>query len=269
MFIFTDRLAARAGYAWEQAEQANKHGEKRQYNREKAVFSQESMENDTEKTKSYKKVKTVSEPGKSAKNKFWEKTKKVGENVIDGIAKSVELTLGSVTTSVKPSERADDFSDDNGGADDDNDGSNDGVGVDQISITPENVGTKTWNDIKNRADGVLEASIEYPDVLLDTNKVGDSGCTCHVGLLEKGKPKPNLYDTWDCSILEHSKKFPGVENIPEVVERDEGIPVISGESFVGTNSNNDIVLATNLKDIKKLGGAENEATKKLHSGFEN
>lgn len=188
--------------------------------------SPESMENT-----SHKKMKTESDSEKSGHNTAWEKTKEVGENVKEGIAKSFEKAIESVQSCVKPGQHDADGGDEYGdGGDDDIDGG-------KISVIPENVATtKTWNDIKNRADDALEESKEYPGVHLvikndpgihkGTNEVFDSG------LLE---PQHTFYDTFaDGANLEHSKQFSGVDNIPESVKMDEQKSAISDEDLVST-----------------------------------
>lgn len=173
----------------------------------------------------------------SGHNTVWQKTKEVCENVKDGITKPVESTIESVKAWVKPGKHYADVPADGG------------VGNGKISLTPENDGTtKTWDDIKNRADTTLEASKEYPGVhmvtkndpgiQLGTNKGIDTG------LLE---PQHTLYNSFgDGANLEHSKQFSGVDNIPESVNKDaatlkniEQKFEISDDDLIGTGSDNE------------------------------
>lgn len=118
-----------------------------------SLESLESAEDDAEKTKpSAKKMKTDSDTVKSDNNTAWEKTKEVGENVKEGIAKSFEKALGSVASCVRPGE----YDADGGGGN-----------ISMVNDGP----TETSDDIKNKSDDTLEESKEYPDadVLDDLN----------------------------------------------------------------------------------------------------
>lgn len=255
LYFLTARLAATAGYAWEQAEQANMHNENIPHHRERESrsptantrSSMELLEIEKEKAKpSPKKIKTGSDSAKSPQhhqhhhNTAWEKTKEA---------------FGSVASCVKHGKHGADGGGDYGDRDD-------GVGGGKLSIIPENVGTtKTWNDIKTRADDILEESKEYPGVHLDTNKVCDSGCECSV--CSSGKEKHTLFDTWDCESLDRSKHVRGVDSIPESVKRVENEfenAPDNSENTMQQENNPDISLTE-----QKMESVKRDLDKILHS----